>query len=732
MSRSPFVRRALALGLAAGLLAACSKETTTPVAALDGAAEERAAAIARPAWLRDRLPDHTVAYLRVPSIWGWLSAPNGRVLDAALASQAHVDAIRALRQAVREDKLIADSGMAPMLGLLLADLDSPVEIAVVDNGDVANPTSNVFASVQFDIADVAAMNARIAVLAKDAPVLKAPLDADGRGELAQKGFVRFDAANRRLFVFAGMSASASGLDTLIGQTAQTRPAEMAASEREVDASGQGLFFWLKLKGINGMAGAYLPQDASSALVRDFVQKSESVAGGWGTVDGHGRLQLRLRAPQARLLGYFAPNAPLPALKTAGAPQWAASLHLPDAQQWQQLVDQLDTDFGPGTRAKFDAAKNDATAKLGIDPLELLRRIGPAVVAFEDDAGSYSALQVSDRSALYQLLEQLGGKRGWRHDTIRSGTTDVHHLHIPGTDLDGASATPADAQSSAWMRLYARLGSHLYWVEDGDWLVFGSVPQALADRAAARPATDLAGWQKGQGYDAPGSLLGVTALTRGAQRTGYYAYLGGLQLVADAVGAKPDLASLPSASELKLPLQGAVGIALEARPDFLGLSLQYDATPLDALSGGGSMTTVAAAAIVAAVALPAYQDYTARAQVASVVAATGELKTYLAEHYIARGNFPDSLDEADVGETELGEMSKYLENFWIEDGTIVLQFGDEATAGLKEQTLTLTPYQLGTGVVWRCGNGTVDDAAQPLSGPETATTVPDKLLPASCR
>lgn len=734
MSRSPFARCALALALATGLLAACSKETTTPVPALDRAAKERAAAIARPAWLRERLPEHTVAYLRVPSIWGWLSAPNGRALDQALASQAHVDAIRALRQAVREDKLIADSGLAPMLGLLLADLDSPLEVAAVDTGEIANPTSNVFASVQFDVADVATMNARIAALATNAPVLKAPLDQDGRGELAENGFVRFDAAARRLFVFAGMSASASGLDALIQQTAQTRPAEMAASEREIDASGQGLFFWLKLKGINGMAGAYLPQDTTSALLRDFVQKSESLAGGWGTVDGHGRLQVRVRAPQARLLGYFAPNAPLPALETAGAPQWATSLHLPDAKQWQQLIDQLDTDFGPGTRAKFDAAKAEFTAKLGVDPLELLRRVGPALVAFEDDAGSYTALQVNDRAALYGLLDQLGRKSGWRHETIRSGTIEVHHLYIPGTDLDekpaGAAAT---TPRSAWTRLYARLGSHLYWIEDGDWLVFGSVPQALADRTAARPHAELADWQKGQGYDAPGTLAGVTATTRGAQRTGYYAYLGGLQLIADAVGANLDLAKLPSASELKLPLHGAVGLALEARPDFLGVSLQYDATPLDVLMGGsGTMTTVAVAAIAAAVAVPAYQDYVARAQVAGVIAATGELKTYLAEHYIARGEFPDSLDEADVGETELGEMSKYLENFWIEDGTIVLQFGDEAVAGLREQTLTLTPYLSGKSLIWRCGNGAVGDEAEPLSEPETATTVPDKLLPPDCR
>ncbi len=734
MSISSFARGALPLALSACLLAACSKEATAPVPALDGAAKERAAAaISRPAWLRERLPEHTVAYLRVPSVWGWLSAPNGRALDRALASEAHANAIRRLREAVRSDKLVADSGLAPMLGLLLADLSSPLEIAVVDGSDIANPASNFFATAQLDVADVATMNARIAAMSDEAPLLKAPLDADGRAELASSGFVRFDAAARRLYVHAGMAASAAGLDALIQQTGQTRVPEMAASERELDTSGQGLFFWIKLKGVNGMAGAYLPQDPQSALVRDFVQKSESLSAGWGSVEGHGRLQIRLRAPQATLLARFAPKAAPPALKVAGKPQWAATLSLPDAQQWQDLVDHLDADFGPGARAGFDEAKQKIAAKFGVDPVELLRRLGPAMASFEDDAGSYAALQVTDRKGLYALIDDIGRKHGWSHDTMRVGSAEVHHLRIPGGRSDAEAGASDDPEAAAWMRLYGRLGSHVYWIEEGDWLVFGSVPQALADRAAAPLDVRLADWQAAQGYDAAGSLAGVSATTRHAQRTTYYAYLGGLQMAADVLGAEIDLARLPSASELRLPTAGATGIALEATPDHLGLSLQYDATPLDAmLGGGGSMATVATAAILAAVALPAYQDYTARAQVASVVAAASPLKGYVADHYVARGSFPDSFDEADIEETSFAEVSKYLENFWIDDGAIVLQFGDEAAAALRDQILVLTPYQAGRQILWRCGEGSIDDEAVPMSDPEESTTMPAKLLPSYCR
>lgn len=732
MSRPLFARIALPLTLSLTLLAGCSKEASVPVPTLDKAERARAASIAHPAWLRERLPEHTVAYLRVPSLWGWMSAPNGRALDHALASEAHLDAINQLRTAVRKDPLLADSGFAPMLGLLLADLSSPVEFAVVDGSDIANPASNFFGTVQLDIADVATMNARIAALAGDTPLLNAPLDAEGRGEFSTGGFMRFDAASRRLYVHAGMAASAVGLDALIQQTAQTRPAEMAESEKAVDSSGQGLFFWIKLKGVNGMAGAYLPQDARSALVRDFVQKSESFTAGWGTVDGHGRLQMRLRAPQAKLLGYFTPKAQPPLLKTAGKPQWAATFNLPDAAQWQTLLNQMDTDFGPGTRARFDQLNGEVATRFGIAPIEVMRRIGPAVVGFEDAAGTYSALQTSDRKGLYAVIDAAASKHGWRHETLRLGNADVHHLMIPGASLEDATKDSGDAQLHAWARLYGRIGSHLYWIEDGDWLVFGSVPQALADRATAPLDTRLSDWQQAQGYDASGSLLGVSAQTRNVQRTSYYAYIGGLQMAADLFGASVDLARLPSASQLKLPTEGSTGIALEGTPEHVGLSLMYDATPLDALSGGGSMATVATAAILAAVALPAYQDYVARSQVASVVAATGPLKAYVSDHYVARGAFPDGFDDTALEESHFGEVSKYLEDFHLDDGSIVLQFGDEAAASLHDQILVISPFRADGDLIWHCGDAALPETAEPMSDPDATTTMPTKTLPAGCR
>ncbi len=482
-----------------------------------------------------------------------------------------------------------------------------------------------------------------------------------------------------------------------------------------------------------MTSGYLPQDAHAALLRDFVQKSDSLAAGWGTVDGHGHLQIRLRAPAARLLAHVAPKAAPPPLKTAGKPQWAASMSLPDAAQWQGIIDQLDADFGPGTRARFDTAMASLGKTLGADPLALVRKIGPAMVSFEDDAGAYTALQVSDRPGLYALIDSLGPQHGWQHSVLQIGKVPVHHLHIPHAAPGKASLAGADAAQAAAESLYGRIGTHLYWVEDGDWLIFASVPQALADRAAASPKNEIARWQQAQGYPAASSLFGLSATTRNVQRMSYYAYLSSLQMAADLLGTTIALEKLPSASALALPTQGATGLSLQATQDFVGLDLQYDVTPADSLVGGGStMTTIATTAILAAIALPAYEDYVSRSQVVSVLDATQPLQSYVADHWTARGEFPDEFDDSVLDSAELATASQYLGDFWLDDGAIVLQFGDQAASALKDHTLVLTPHRQGKHIVWRCAEGAIADHAHPLSAPGETTTVPDKLLPARCK
>ncbi|MBK8182626.1 MAG: pilin [Candidatus Competibacteraceae bacterium] len=732
------------------LLGACSKneQASSPSAppavaassasALPAIPPRAAQPIVQPAWLRERLPEHTVAYLRIPSAWGLLSAPNGRPLDPALASEPHARILATLREAVAKDQTIAQSGVGPALNLLLGALDSPVEIIGIDGSDRLGPTTVSLLTAQLAIGGVQELNARFAALAQQGtPLLKAPLDAEGKGELATGGFMRFDAASRRLFALIGLTAAPATLEQTLEQLKQTRSHRLQEIERQIDNSGQGLFGWMNLKGLAGIALSQVQEGPGAALQRDLLNKIETLAFGWGTVDGRGRLQVRVEAPQAKLLGYLAARQYRTDIKTAGKPRWTFTMLLPDSERLTAFENNLPADFGAEIAEKYREALATLQQQYGIVPANLLKLLGPELISFEDGSGSFSALRVNDLPAFHQQLDDLAKRFNWRLETLKVAKAEVRHLVIPGmkTNQNQAAVEAASPDGAALLALLERLNTHLYWVEEGPWLVFAEVPQPLVDRAASTLDTDLGGWLKqSQGYVPESALLGISSVTRNAQREVYYGYLGGLQLLGDLFGVSVSLADMPTAGTLKLPIEGAIGLAVDATPDRLGFSINYEQSPVEMLlaADGNAMTGVMVAGILAAIAIPAYEDFTVRSQVASVLAETDSLKAAVATYYATKKQLPKS--DSDLELRFEGGSAKYLEGYGIDGGVIVLAFGDQADAAIKEHTLLLTPYLDANGrLTWVCGYAGPPAGAKPLVGAvEYANDIPPKYLPAGCR
>jgi len=160
-----------------------------------------------------------------------------------------------------------------------------------------------------------------------------------------------------------------------------------------------------------------------------------------------------------------------------------------------------------------------------------------------------------------------------------------------------------------------------------------------------------------------------------------------------------------------------------------------------------MIVVAIIGILAAIAIPAYQDYTIRAQVTEGMNLASALKAEIAEYYAQSGTWPTTVL---VGATGLGHPSvpsgKYVQQIQINTaGTLVVTFsnagGFQANAKITGNTLALQPALSGpalTGnedVVWACGKKAVANTHQPtVVAPAAAglTSLADKYLPASCR
>jgi len=120
-----------------------------------------------------------------------------------------------------------------------------------------------------------------------------------------------------------------------------------------------------------------------------------------------------------------------------------------------------------------------------------------------------------------------------------------------------------------------------------------------------------------------------------------------------------------------------------------------------------MIVVAIIGILAAVALPAYQDYTVRAKVSEVILAASSARTAVAEAAQVQGAMP-----AAASVTIDSQVSKYVTSVTY-DGTAITATakGDPNITG---NTITLTgSYQANGQVTWVCG-GTIAAKYRPAS------------------
>ncbi|QOW46975.1 MULTISPECIES: pilin [Acinetobacter] len=104
-----------------------------------------------------------------------------------------------------------------------------------------------------------------------------------------------------------------------------------------------------------------------------------------------------------------------------------------------------------------------------------------------------------------------------------------------------------------------------------------------------------------------------------------------------------------------------------------------------------MIVVAIIGILAAIALPAYQDYTKRAKMSEVVAFIASAKTGVAEGY-ADLNTLTGIDNAKAGLAAATDItSKYVEKMTVTDGVITVDVQDiDAGCDAATAALTLTP------------------------------------------
>ncbi|HEZ5890611.1 TPA: pilin [Neisseria meningitidis] len=150
-----------------------------------------------------------------------------------------------------------------------------------------------------------------------------------------------------------------------------------------------------------------------------------------------------------------------------------------------------------------------------------------------------------------------------------------------------------------------------------------------------------------------------------------------------------------------------------------------------------MIVIAIVGILAAVALPAYQDYTARAQVSEAILLAEGQKSAVTEYYLNHGIWPSDNSAAGVASSSTIK-GKYVKEVEVKNGVVTATMASSNVNNeIKDKKLSLWAKRQDGSVKWFCGqpvertdnNAANDDVAAAAANGKQIDT---KHLPSTCR
>ena len=129
-----------------------------------------------------------------------------------------------------------------------------------------------------------------------------------------------------------------------------------------------------------------------------------------------------------------------------------------------------------------------------------------------------------------------------------------------------------------------------------------------------------------------------------------------------------------------------------------------------------MVVVSCIGILSSIAIPAYQDYTVRAQVAEGLVLSAGAKAAIIEYFVSNGDWPNNNVKAGIANQNDIE-GKYVKMVKVKDNEVEIMFGNDAHNVIFNKKITMTA-QVNFGVIrWVCAS---------------AGAIPERHLPRGCK
>lgn len=632
----------------------------------------------KPAFLNKRLPASTIAYARLPNIWSGLGSSNGSSLDAAVGSQAFYDATKTIKEGFAQTLLTEiPEDVRLLVELLTKHIDSPLEAALLKTTTEMPPANLLLAaSMDFDSADTLRALLQKLSLMSGAQLTK-PLDENGFATL-KLGDLNIQLSwNNELsliLILTGLDSNPDVFQALVKDLKLNDSNLMQSAEEKVDESGKGAFLWVNPPEIITVAERF---GLSSSDLEPFsaigAKAMKSAALGIGTSGGISHLKFLVDMPMMGLRAVIPSIKSSPTFNLNGKTSLIATLGLPKKSHiiaYETVVSM----GSPESMEGYLKFKEGFAKVAGFNLEDIFEFFGQDISVVFGEAGTFFAVRLNDKEAFDDMLSKSIEDFELDYEQREISGHTYHHLQLPNLSIDETLQEYLKGDTNQIAKRLLSVPTHLYWEQEGDYLILANLPQTLMDRHNLKPTIHADEWLRDtQHMDAQGALLMASAVSNGVPASVYRMQLSMLSYLGDITDRPVDLFKLPTPKETKLPKDGTYGLKLTSTDSELAFELAFENNPLE-FFGGSTYLSTAVAGVATLIGISVQEEYEKRQNLAKLApgfATANHVSEILDKYKTEHGKYPDRI-AIDALDLEL-EASTYSLSIEEATGKITITF-----------------------------------------------------------